>query len=76
VRAMQRARDSFGRLVCGGTLAFLAFSAFQNIGMSIGLMPITGIPLPFVSYGGSAIVASYLAIGLVLNVELRRGGPR
>jgi rod shape determining protein RodA len=76
VRAMQLARDSFGRLVCGGALMFVAFSTFQNVGMTIGIMPITGIPLPFISYGGSALIAMYAAVGLVMNVELRRGGLR
>jgi len=76
VRAMQLARDSFGRLVCGGALFFVAFSTFQNVGMTIGIMPITGIPLPFISYGGSALIAMYAAVGLVMNVELRRGGVR
>ena len=75
-RAAQQARDSLGRLLCAGVLAFVVFSVFQNVGMSIGIMPITGIPLPFISYGGSAIVAFFAAIGLVLNVELHRGGRR
>jgi rod shape determining protein RodA len=72
LRAAQMAKDTFGRLVCAGTLAFLAFSVFENIGMTIGIMPITGIPLPFISYGGSALFAFYAAIGLVVNVEMRR----
>lgn len=72
LRAAQRARDPFGRLVCAGAFAFLAFSVFENIGMSIGLMPITGIPLPFISYGGSATFAFFATVGLVLGVELRR----
>lgn len=76
VRAMQLARDSFGRLLCGGALVFVAFSTFQNVGMTIGIMPITGIPLPLISYGGSALFATFAAIGLVVNVELRRGGVR
>jgi rod shape determining protein RodA len=48
------------------------FSVYQNIGMNVGLMPITGIPLPFLSYGGSAIIAFFAMIGLVANVEIRR----
>jgi len=72
LRAAQTARDSFGRLLCVGALAFFAFSVFENIGMNIGLMPITGIPLPFLSYGGSATFAFFATIGLVLNVEMRR----
>jgi rod shape determining protein RodA len=75
-RAMQLARDSLGRLLCGGALIFLVVSVFENIGMAIGLMPVTGIPLPFISYGGSALFAFFAAIGLVANVEIHRGGRR
>jgi rod shape determining protein RodA len=76
LRAMQMARDSLGRLLCGASLMFLVVSVFQNIGMAIGIMPVTGIPLPFISYGGSALFAFYAAIGLVANVEIHRGGRR
>jgi rod shape determining protein RodA len=72
LRAAQMARDAFGRLICVGSAAFVAFSVFENIGMNIGITPITGIPLPFLSYGGSASFAFFAAIGLVLNVEMRR----
>ena len=71
-RAMQLARDPLGRMICGGALVFLVFSVFQNVGMNVGIMPITGIPLPFVSYGGSALLAFFVMIGLVVNVEMRR----
>jgi rod shape determining protein RodA len=53
-------------------LAIFAFQIFENIGMTMGIMPITGIPLPFMSYGGSAIITSFIAIGLVANVNMRR----
>ncbi|HEV2360457.1 MAG TPA: rod shape-determining protein RodA [Acidimicrobiales bacterium] len=76
IRAIQIARDPFGRLLCAGALAFLVFSVFQNVGMTIGIMPITGIPLPFISYGGSALIAFFVAVGLVLNVEMRRFARR
>jgi rod shape determining protein RodA len=76
IRAIQSARDTLGRLICAGALAFIAFSAFLNIGMNIGLMPVTGIPLPFVSYGGSALFATFASIGLVANVEMRRWRQR
>lgn len=66
------ARDAFGTLVCVGVLAMLVFHVFQNIGMSMGIMPITGIPLPLMSYGGSATVMMFAALGLVLNVHMRR----
>jgi rod shape determining protein RodA len=71
-RAMQLAGDQFGRLICAGAFAFMMFSVFENVGMNIGIMPVTGIPLPFISYGGSAVVAFFVAIGLVANVEMHR----
>jgi rod shape determining protein RodA len=64
--------DLFGTLVTIGVLAMFVVQIFENIGMTMGIMPITGIPLPFMSYGGSAIVASFLGIGLALNVHMRR----
>jgi len=76
LRAAQTARDPLGRLLCAGALAFLAFSVFQNIGMNIGLMPIAGIPLPFLSYGGTALMVFFATVGLVLNVEMRRMARR
>jgi rod shape determining protein RodA len=72
VRIALIARDPFGSLVAAGVVAMLAFQAFVNIGMTIGIMPITGIPLPFVSYGGSSLIASFLGVGLLLNVHMRR----
>ena len=66
------ARDIFGRLVCAGLFAFIAFSVFQNAGMTMGIMPITGIPLPFVSYGGTAVLVFFGAVGLALSVGARR----
>jgi rod shape determining protein RodA len=71
-RAAVLARDQFGRLLCVGALAMLVFQIFENVGMTMGITPITGIPLPFMSYGGSAMIASFLAVGLVLNVHMRR----
>ncbi|HUY07087.1 MAG TPA: FtsW/RodA/SpoVE family cell cycle protein [Acidimicrobiales bacterium] len=75
-RAISRSADRFGQLICAGILAFLVFSVFQNVGMTVGLMPITGIPLPFISYGGSALFAFFIAIGLVVNVERNAPGRR
>ena len=72
MRAARVAADLFGTLICVGVMAMLAFQVFQNVGMTMGIMPITGIPLPFVSYGGSATLASFAAMGLVLNVHSRR----
>jgi rod shape determining protein RodA len=65
-------RDIFGRLICSGLFAFVAFSVFQNAGMTMGIMPITGIPLPFVSYGGTAVLVFFSAVGLALSVGARR----
>lgn len=71
-RAAVLARDQFGRLLCVGVLAMLVFQIFENVGMTMGITPITGIPLPFMSYGGSALMTTFLAVGLVLNVHMRR----
>jgi rod shape determining protein RodA len=64
--------DFFGTLVAIGVLAMFVVQVFENIGMSMGIMPITGIPLPFMSYGGSALIASFIAVGLVHNIHMRR----
>jgi rod shape determining protein RodA len=71
-RTARLSSDFFGTLLAVGVLGILAFQVFENIGMTMGIMPITGIPLPFMSYGGSAIIASFVAIGLVANVHMRR----
>jgi rod shape determining protein RodA len=71
-RIAQLARDRFGMLLCVGVLSMLVFQVFQNVGMTMGIMPITGIPLPFMSYGGSSTLAAWIAIGLVLNVHMHR----
>jgi rod shape determining protein RodA len=72
LHAAGQSRDVFGRLVCTGLFSFVAFSVFQNAGMTMGIMPITGIPLPFVSYGGTAVLCFFVAIGLALSVGARR----
>lgn len=72
LRSAQLARDDFGALICVGVLVMVAFQLFQNVGMTMGIMPITGIPLPFVSYGGSSMLTTWAAVGLVLNVRMRR----
>lgn len=71
LRAAQTARDPFGRLLAAGCFTLIAFSAFENAGMSMGIMPVAGIPLPFLSYGGSATVAFFCAVGMALSVQLR-----
>ena len=64
--------DLFGAFACVGALSMLTFQIFQNIGMTMGIMPITGIPLPFLSHGGSSTVVAFGLIGLVINVSARR----
>ena len=76
LRLAGRSEDLFGRLVAGGVACWFAFQAFVNIGMTLGIMPITGLPLPFVSYGGSSMFANWMAIGLLLNVGARTGTDR
>ena len=67
-KTAQRSSNLFGRYICVGTASMLLFHSFENMGMCIGLMPVTGIPLPFVSYGGTSMVTNMIAIGLVLSV--------
>ncbi|MBE7043558.1 MAG: rod shape-determining protein RodA [Ruminococcaceae bacterium] len=64
-------KTSFGTIVCAGIGAMLLFHTFENIGMCMGLMPVTGIPLPFFSYGGTALVTVFIGIGLVMNARYR-----
>jgi rod shape determining protein RodA len=71
-RAATLARDLAGTLICVGVLAMLVFQVFENVGMTMGIMPVAGIPLPLMSYGGSAVVATFAAVGLVANVRMRR----
>jgi rod shape determining protein RodA len=65
-------RDTFGTLIAAGVVAVLAFQIFINVGMTIGLMPVTGLTLPFVSYGGTSLISSFLMVGLLQNVHMRR----
>ena len=67
-----KSKDSFGSCIVAGATAMIMAHVFENIGMTIGLMPVTGIPLPFLSYGGSNLLTSMMAVGLVLNVWMRR----
>lgn len=64
-------KDNYGKLIVIGVVFMFAFQIIENIGMTIGIMPVTGITLPFMSYGGSSIITSMMAIGLVLNVAMR-----
>jgi rod shape determining protein RodA len=71
-RAARLAQDPFGALCCMGVLAMFVAQVFENVGMATGIMPVTGIPLPFMSYGGSSVIVSFACIGLVANVHMRR----
>jgi rod shape determining protein RodA len=72
LRIAMMSRDAFGTLLAAGIVTMLAFQVFVNIGMTLGIMPMTGIPLPLVSYGGSALIANFMGIGLLMNVHMRR----
>jgi rod shape determining protein RodA len=72
IRTMIVARDRFGFLLAAGITAMLFFHVLVNIGMTIGIMPITGIPLPFMSYGGSAVLTDFAAVGVLLNIYSQR----
>ncbi|MFF4038837.1 MULTISPECIES: rod shape-determining protein RodA [unclassified Streptomyces] len=74
-RACRIARDStelYGTVVAAGIVAWFAFQAFENIGMTLGIMPVTGLPLPFVSYGGSSMFAVWVAVGLLQSIKVQR----
>lgn len=71
-RISQIADDKFGSLIAAGVFSMLLFQIFQSVGMAVGIMPITGIPLPLVSHGGSSVIATFIAIGLVQSVHMRR----
>jgi len=70
----RRSNDPYGTLVCTGVIAWFAFQTFENIGMTLGLMPMTGVPLPFMSYGGSSMFANLIGFGLLQNVHARHHG--
>jgi rod shape determining protein RodA len=70
----RRSADPYGQMVCTGVIAWFAFQTFENIGMTLGLMPMTGVPLPFMSYGGSSMFANLIGFGLLQNVNARHRG--
>lgn len=72
VHLATQAKDMFGMLIIVGVISMFGFHILVNIGMTVGIMPITGLPLPFMSYGGSSLIANMMAVGLVLNVAMRR----
>jgi rod shape determining protein RodA len=68
LRIVTLAKNLYGALIAGGIVAMLLFQIFVNVGMNVGIMPITGIPLPLMSYGGSAIITTMLAVGLLQSI--------
>ena len=72
LRIATLSRDLFGTLLAAGIASLWAFQIFVNVGMTLGISPITGIPLPFISYGGSSLLTNYIAVGLLLNIHMRR----
>ena len=66
------AKDDMGSYIAAGIAGIFFFHMVENIGMTMGLLPITGIPLPFVSYGGSSMITNFIMIGLLLNISARR----
>ena len=71
LRIAADAEDLYGRLLATGIVCWFAFQSFENVGMSVGIMPMTGLPLPFVSYGGSSMFASLIGVGLLQSVHMR-----
>src|SRR4029079_18897810 len=76
LRVVTVASDLFGAIVAGGIVFAFLFQVFVNVGMTMGVAPVTGIPLPFVTVGGSSMVANLLAIGVLLSVHARGVDPR
>jgi rod shape determining protein RodA len=71
LRVLTLAKNLYGALIAGGIAAMLMFQVFVNIGMTIGIMPITGIPLPLMSYGGSSVLVTFLAVGLLQSIHVQ-----
>jgi len=74
VLTAKRTRNTFGYFLCVGVAAMFFFHMLENIGMCIRLMPVTGIPLPFFSYGGTSLLTNMTAMGIVSSVSVRSGG--
>jgi rod shape determining protein RodA len=71
VRILTMAKNLYGTLIAGGILAMLMFQVFVNAGMTIGIMPITGVPLPLMSYGGSSVIVTFMSIGLLQSIYIQ-----
>ena len=76
LRILTLSKNLFGALIAGGITVMLLFQIFVNVGMTMGVAPITGIPLPFVSVGGSSMIANLIAIGILLSISVRSRGRR
>jgi rod shape determining protein RodA len=76
LRVMRRARSFYGTVIAGGIVAMLAFQIIVNIGMNLGMMPVTGVTLPLMSYGGSSVLATFLALGLLQSIHIQSGDAR
>ncbi len=76
LRIMASARDQLGSLIAAGVVAILMFQVFVNVGMNVGIMPITGVTLPLLSYGGASLVVTFIALGLLQSVAVHSRGPR
>ena len=72
INTARGAKDRFGSTLCAGVFFYFFWQILINIGMVVGLMPVVGIPLPFISYGGTATIVNFVMLGLVLNVSMRR----
>jgi rod shape determining protein RodA len=71
LRILTMAKNLYGALIAGGVLAMLMFQVFVNVGMTLGIMPITGVPLPLMSYGGSSVLVTFIAIGLLQSIHIQ-----
>ena len=71
LRILTMAKNLYGALIAGGIAAMLMFQIFVNVGMTLGIMPITGVPLPLMSYGGSSVLVTFLAIGLLQSIHVQ-----
>jgi rod shape determining protein RodA len=71
LRILTMAKNLYGALIAGGILAMIMFQVFVNVGMTIGIMPITGVPLPLMSYGGSSVLVTFIAIGLLESIHVQ-----
>jgi rod shape determining protein RodA len=71
LRILTMSKNLFGTLIAAGILAMLMFQIFVNVGMTIGIMPITGVPLPLLSYGGSSVIVTFIAIGLLQSIYVQ-----